>query len=253
MSTDERRQEIINYLMKNNTVSVNSIIELLPSSPATVRRDLDFLEKNGSVTRSRGYVKFKQPVVVRTIKMTDEKIAVAKAAAAMIPQGATISLDSGASTLALANQLVNRDDLTIYTNSLSVLNVMAFSTIPTYCAGGILDGRQEAFLGPDAESYIRNLHIPILFLSTTGIRKTQGLVCVTPLQASMKRAFIESSELVVLLADATKFKTDSVRVFAKMSEIDTIITDEPLNDSEFEHFLEQIGTKLIVANHMQEK
>lgn len=248
MNADERRQEIVNHLMNHNIVSVNNIIEMLPDSPATIRRDLVFLEKNGYITRSRGYAKYIQPAVVRTIQITEEKMAVAKAAAALIPPGATISLDSGASILALANQLVDRNDLTVYTNSLSVMNAMASSNIPTYCTSGQLDGRQEALLGPEAENYIRNLRVPMLFLSTTGVRGTQGLVCVTPSQANMKRAYIESSERVILLADVSKFQTDSIRIFAEIEEIDTVIVDAPLNNPELEDYMKKVGTKLIVAN-----
>lgn len=247
MNIDERRQGIINYLMNQNAVSVNQLISMMNESPATVRRDLTFLEENGYITRSRGYAKYIQPAIVQTIEITSDKVAVAKAAAALVPPNATICLDSGVSSLALAKELVNRSDISIYTNSISVLNIMCSTTIHTYCTCGYLEGRQEALLGSEAEDYIRGLHIPMTFLTTTGIRGSQGLVCVTAAQARMKRAFIESSERVILLAEAKKFKIDSLRVFATFDEIDTVIIERPLEDPEVEQFLRDSHTELIVA------
>ena len=124
MNIDERRQVILNYLMEHESASVNSIISLLDESPATIRRDLTFLEANGVIVRSRGYAKYNQPAIVSNIHITDGKLAVAKAAVQLIPKGATIFMDSGASAVALAQQLTDREDLQIITNSLSVANVL---------------------------------------------------------------------------------------------------------------------------------
>jgi predicted ArsR family transcriptional regulator len=52
MNIDERRQRIIAHLMEENIVSVNALIAMLNESPATIRRDLTFLEENGYISRS---------------------------------------------------------------------------------------------------------------------------------------------------------------------------------------------------------
>ena len=64
MNIEKRRQDIIHYLMKNGIVSVNHLIEIMKESPATIRRDLTFLEENGYISRSRGYAKYIQPDIV---------------------------------------------------------------------------------------------------------------------------------------------------------------------------------------------
>ncbi len=247
MNIDERRQAILNYLMENESASVSNIISLLDESPATVRRDLAFLEANGVISRSRGYAKFNQPAIVSNIHITDGKLAVAKAAATMIPRNATIFIDSGASALALAQQLTDREDLQIITNSLSVANVLSSSKPSVYMTGGFLEGRQECLVGSDAEHYIKSIRVPLLFLTTTGIRKDQGLVCVTPAQATLKHIMVKSAEHVVVLADAQKLATDSIRLFATFDDIDAIIVDEPVNDRAFLSLLAQKHVELIVA------
>ena len=89
--------------------------------------------------------------------------------------------------------------------------------------------------------------MPLLFLTTTGIRKDQGLVCVTPAQATLKHIMVKSAEHVVVLADAQKLATDSIRLFATFDDIDAIIVDEPVNDRAFLSLLAQKHVELIVA------
>ena len=247
MNIDERRQCIIAHLMEENIVSVNSLITMLNESPATIRRDLTFLEENGYISRTHGYAKYIPPAIVQSIEISEGKIRVAKAAAAMIPDGQTVFLDSGVSSRALAMQLVNRDDICVYTNSLSVANVLASTNVSTNLTCGYLEGRQEALVGPDAEAYVRQLRFPMLFLTTTGIRPDQGLACITAEQANIKRALIESSEQVILLTEVKKFSIDSVRLFAAFNQIDKVIVDGPIQNSAMEETLKRNHVELVIA------
>jgi len=247
MNIDERRQLIISHVMNQKIVSVNKLISLVDESPATVRRDLTFLEANNYITRTRGYVKYIPPDIVNKIEISEGKIRVAKAAAKLIPENATIFLDSGVSSKVLAMQLTERTDLSVFTNSLSVANVLAPANVPTNLICGFLEGRQEALVGPDAECYVRQFRFPILFLTTTGIRPNQGLACVTAVQANLKRALIESSDKVILLTEIGKFSIDSIRIFADFSLIDTVIVDEPLNNPAMEETLRENHVELIIS------
>ena len=93
---EQRRQKLMQYIKLHNTISVNKLIDLMDESPATIRRDLTFLAKNGIVTRTHGYVKYIHPDIVHKIEISPEKVAVAIKAAELIPQHDTIFLDSGA-------------------------------------------------------------------------------------------------------------------------------------------------------------
>ena len=59
---------------------------------------------------------------------------------------------------------------------------------------------------------------------------------------------VKSAERVVVLADAQKLATDSIRLFATFDEIDTLIIDEPVDDAAFLQLLAQKRVELIVAN-----
>ena len=247
MDMETRRQQLMHHIIAHNTISVNQLIEIMQESPATIRRDLVFLEKNGYISRTRGYVRHIQPDIVNQIDISVEKIAVAIKAAEMIPVGTTVFIDSGVSGLALAQQIKERTDITVYTNSLSVANVLAATNVSTYMTGGFLEGRQEALVGPEAEAYIRSMRFPIVFLTTTGIRNPMSLACVTPFQANLKSSLIHSGEKVILLADAAKFETDSLRVFGSFKDLSTVIVDSPIRSKEQVAALEKCGVEVIVA------
>src|SRR5215212_1411940 len=50
----ERRMRIVDTLNSRGTVAVAELTELLGASPATVRRDLTWLDERGMITRTRG-------------------------------------------------------------------------------------------------------------------------------------------------------------------------------------------------------
>lgn len=249
MSIYERRQKIMDLLMNRSpkSVAVNDIIRMMGDSPATIRRDLLSLEQDGYIERVRGYAKYVMPEPVRRILFSEEKNAIGKSAASLVPDGYTIMMDSGSITLAMANHLMDKKDLTVVTNSLSIANAFLDAEIATNMTGGYLLGKEEALVGQDAEDYVKRVKAPLLFLSTTGIRGSQGLSCVTPFQAKMKHTFIGSAEKVVLLIEEKTFKKYALTVFADFSEIDTIITSCPIQDLALQARLNELGVEVIIA------
>ena len=55
-STIQRRREIMDYLQDENFCSINTLIEHFNVAPATLRRDMTILEKDGLVQRTHGSV-----------------------------------------------------------------------------------------------------------------------------------------------------------------------------------------------------
>lgn len=90
MTASERRNTIINYLQTKQDCDVNEIIDQFDVTPATIRRDLTFLENSGSISRTHGAVHLvKTPAVpgflTRNTLFAEEKQAMARVAA---PNGA---------------------------------------------------------------------------------------------------------------------------------------------------------------------
>ncbi len=234
-------------LSLESTMLVEDIIKRLDATPATIRRDLTFLEKTGAIMRTRGAAKIVNPFPTRNVMFSSEKLAIAKYAAELVDDGMSIIMDSGTTTLALANQLVNKANLSVVTNSVAIVNAFANTDVSTTITGGYLAHRQQAVIGPDAEEFMKKIHAPLLFLSTTGIRHPDGLTCVSPFQASIKKAMIQSASKKILLADSSKFDVSGMVLFAKFEELDMIITSKPIKDKELKKHLAELNVEVVVA------
>lgn len=248
MKIDERRRQILAVIQSGGNMRVSQVIECTGFSPATVRRDIAFLQNNGIVTHSHGYVQYVKPTVVPTEEFSDGVLRIAAAAAELVEPQDTFIMDSGSTTFAMAYQIAEKTDITVITNSVPIVSLFSSSeNIQTYMTGGFLRAREAALVGEDTVAFINGIHAKKLFLSTTGIRGSEGLTCVTPFQADVKRAFIRAADKVILLADASKFKRDGLRVFATFDQIDTIVTDEPISSGAVRQRLEQLNVEIIVA------
>lgn len=248
MKIDERRRQILAIIQNEGKMRVSQVIETTGFSPATVRRDIAFLQENKIVLHSHGYVQYVEPKVVPLEAFSDGMLRIAAAAVELVEPMDTIIMDSGSTTFALAYQLVEKADVTVITNSVPIVSLFSNAeNIQTYMTGGFLRTREAALVGEDAVRFINGIRAKKLFLSTTGIRVGEGLTCVTPFHADVKRAFIQAADKVILLADATKFKRDALRVFAPFDQIDTVVTDEPIESDAIRQKLEQLNVEIIVA------
>jgi DeoR/GlpR family transcriptional regulator of sugar metabolism len=227
---------------------VEDIIRNFDETPATIRRDLAYLEKTGAIMRFHGFAKAVNPFPVRNIFFSQEKLAIAKQAASMVPDGTSVLFDSGTTTLCIANQLVNKRNLTVITNSLAIANALSNSSVTTLLTGGVLSGKQQSLCGPDAEMFLSRLQAPLLFLSTTGMMIPRGLTCISPFQASIKKALIKAAKRVILVCDSSKFNFPGLILFADFSEIDCIITSEPIKDDSLRDRLEKLGIETFITS-----
>jgi len=242
-----RRQEIIKLLSFETSMRVEDIIKRFNVTPATIRRDLSYLEKAGAIMRTHGAAKIVNPFPTRNTMFSNEKLAIAKCAARLVEDGMSIILDSGTTTLSLANQLVNKKNLTVITNSLAIANTFAITDVTTIITGGVLIGHQQTIIGPDAEHFLSNIQASTLFLCTTGFDSRNGLTCVSPFTASIKKAMIKSAKRVVLVCDSSKFSTSAVVLFASFDQIHQLITSRPITDKVLLANLKAAGVEVTIA------
>ena len=100
-----------------------------------MRRDLETLDALGRIERFHGGAKSVRkappelPILRRTLEQAEEKARIGLAAAALVKDGETLFLGSGTTVLEVAKHLHDRQQLTVITNSLLVLNELSPSPI----------------------------------------------------------------------------------------------------------------------------
>jgi DeoR/GlpR family transcriptional regulator of sugar metabolism len=182
-----------------------------------------------------------------------QKEAIARAAAALVAPGTAIALSAGTTTYALAQLLLDVPGLTIVTNSVRVAGIFGAArpaalggTVQVVLTGGVRTP-SDALVGPIADSAIRSLHVDQLFLGCHGIDLTAGLTTPNLAEAETNRAFVQAARRVTVVADHTKWAIVGLSSFARLDEVDTLITDGLLHPDARAALAEQVG-ELIIAD-----
>lgn len=252
MDIEERRRAIIDYLQYHPNCNVNQVIALFDVTPATVRRDLTYLEQEGQILRSHGSVHLKtaRPVsdfTARTQSFSSEKKAIAKAAIQFVRQGDCVVVDSGTTAHAVAEEVSQIDNVVLITNSLSIATSKN-SAHEVLLSGGVVDLDNLSLIGPDAEAFFKRISASVAFLGTTGIRSKIGPTVISPFFASIKRKMMACAEKKILIFDNSKISPIGMVSFAGFNEFDAIIVSQPITDEELSQSLSECKVPVIVAS-----
>ncbi|MFG2871186.1 DeoR/GlpR family DNA-binding transcription regulator [Streptomyces sp. NPDC048338] len=243
---EQRRALILDEVRRRGGVRVNELTRRLNVSDMTVRRDLDALARQGVVEKVHGGA---VPVVetsthepgfeAKSALELGAKEEIARTAARMVAPGTAIALSGGTTTFALAAQLLDVPDLTVVTNSVRVADVFHAARRPgsgearpgaaTVVLTGGVRTPSDALVGPVADQAIRSLHFDVLFLGVHGISVEAGLSTPNLAEAETNRRLVRSARRVVVLADHTKWGTVGLSSFARLDEVDTLVTDAGLS------------------------
>jgi DeoR family transcriptional regulator of aga operon len=253
LNSYQRRQMILEIIKANTTVNVNDLIAKFAVTPVTIRKDLTYLENSGMITRNRGTAhllnNFAIPSFISRQKInSSDKTAIAKAAARLIEDNDSIILDSGTTTLAIAQQIIMKDKLTVITNSIPVSYALASSNVTVLMSGGTLEGKHMSMVGPEAEQYFNKIEADKLFLSASGVRSPIGLTTSSPFQYGVKRQMLKAAKKVYVALDAGKFGSTSVMLNVDFSEVHCLITNKPITDAEILKRLQELNVEIIYAN-----
>jgi DeoR family transcriptional regulator of aga operon len=239
MLIEERRQHILSLIQKQGRVLVDELSSDLDLSKITIRKDLDYLESKDLLVRTHGGAlpaqagALSDPTIQEKEELHhEEKVKIAKAAAAMVSEGQCIILDSGTTTTEIARSLSSLRHLTVITNALNIAADLARSNFEIILIGGTLRKNSLSVVGPLAEDVLKEMHADIVFLGVDGFDTKIGLTTPNLLEARVNRAMVEAAEKVVAVCDSSKFNRRSLSLIVGASAIDHVITDSNLSPEE---------------------
>lgn len=232
LSTEERREHILSYLSKHDRGYVADLSQLLGVSEVTVRKDLDFLEGQGFLTRIHGGAlasgrgRLELHFGAREQQNLDEKRRIAQSAALLIQSGQRIFLDASTTALQVARMIKDREDLIVVTNGLYTAMELVFCEgITTMVLGGTVRPRSSSLVGNLNTDLLRRLRVDLGIFGAYSVTAKDGLMETDIDEATLKQSVVNVSNKVVGIADSSKFGTTSFSVFALPEEIDLLITD----------------------------
>jgi len=251
-----RRNQILELVQSQGSVRIDQLADQFGVSAMTIHRDLDHLDSRGVLRKVRSGAEarpseaFEHTFAYRRDLHGAAKDQIAAAALAWAEDRVAmqaVALDDSTTAMRLVPALVARGPLTVVTNFLPVINALAeHPGIRLTAIGGEFVPEFSSFGGSSAEATLAELHYDVLFMSVTAV--AHG-TCFHPARATadMKKAFMRSAELRVLMVDGSKFTRRAVHRIAALADFDAVVVDSG-TDPEEVVALRTAGAHVVVAD-----
>lgn len=231
----ERIEEIAELIDKRGKLTLEQLLEAFPDiSQMTLRRDLYQLESENRVIRIRGgamSVKEVQKIsgeeyTKKTTMNTDAKIVIAQKAAALIDEGASVFLDGGTTAMYLAKEMPDIK-CNIFTNGIAVAMELAQKkNVNITVVGGQLMKDNLSTSSPAARSYFDATNFEIAIVSATAFTPENGFSCNSQIESDLLRDVFKKARMVYMMLDSSKIGKINPFTFARLEDIDVLITDD---------------------------
>lgn len=249
----ERQQQILKYVRNNTATTISDLAKHFNVHEATVRRDIRLLVKKRLLIRTHGGVMIDEevhsepPFQERTTVQYEEKSRIGKQAAELIKDGENIILDSGTTTLHIANAIIHRKNITVITNDINIAAILrSAKPIKVIVTGGTLFPDSFMLNGMITDEVLGTLHVHKAFLGTPALHHKKGLTHFDEYLVSAKRGMIRAAKQVIVVADHTKIGSVSLHKVAGIKQIDDIITGKEAEDLDL-HLWEEQGVRIHLA------
>ncbi len=228
-----RREKMKNFIRKKGIVSLKELSGVFSGvSLMTIHRDLDFLAKEGFISRIRGGAKYiessdKSDTALEPADISNkpQKDIVAQKAVEFVQEGSSIFLDGGTTMLELA-KIIPDLYINVMTNGPNIALEIAEKTKPSIVlCGGVLNRKNLSIFGYYTTDMLSKVNIDIAFIAASGYSQEGGFTCGFEEQAKLRRLLIEKARCVIILMDSTKFGKMLPYTFAKMEDVNYLITD----------------------------
>jgi len=247
-----RRKREADLFSVKGFMKLSDLVEAVGVSESTIRRDLEILEEQGIVKRTYGGAVLIKDIPRQKLAFADremtaaaEKRAIARAAAALIPENQTVILNGGTTCYEVARALRGRH-LSVVTNSVPIASLLASQLDPeVVLIGGYVYPRTGVALGSTALAQLGKLRAARLVLSCAGVTQ-EGVFDANQMMAEAERAMMAVADEVILAVDHSKFGVLSLATICDIGEIDTIVTDDGV-DPDTRAWLNSLRTRTVFA------
>ena len=250
----QRRERIHEYLAIHQIARSTDLCDLLETSEATVRRDLEWLEQKGILERTHGgailsqRVVFEQEYQQRALHYPEEKKRIGTLAASLIDEGDIVFINSGTTTTQVLQHIRRDSRITVFTNNVNAALELGDPGFHYYLTGGEFQSRSNSLAGRFALDNLNLVFANKVILGVDGISLKHGCTVPTNAEAEVVRKMIERTKgQVIGVADHSKWGAVSNFSVANIDEIDKLVTDEGFGIPAVEDLKEQSIETLIAG------
>ncbi|WP_440468473.1 DeoR/GlpR family transcriptional regulator [Pseudomonas sp. YH-1] len=232
MNLPPRQQSILDLVRERGYLSIEELAQQFAVTPQTIRRDINQLAEQNLLRRYHGGAAWDSSIEntaynTRADQMRDEKQRIADAIAAHIPDNASLFINIGTTTEAIARALLGHQNLKVITNNLHVASILAGKDdFEVLIAGGTVraDG---GVVGQAAVDFIEQFRVDFAVVGISGIDEDGSLLDFDYQEVRVSRALIDNARQVFLAADSSKFGRNAVVRLGPISLVSRVFTDSP--------------------------
>ncbi len=248
---EERQRRILDVLNGEGRVVAAQLPALLDVSGHTVRRDLEELAEAGLLRRVHGGA-VPRSHVARTYAEREEqsvegKIAVARAAAALLEPGQVAIVDGGTTALHLVDNIAPGHRGTFVTHSPLVAAALGRrGPRDVVVVGGTLDPGPMVAVGADTIRAYERITADICFLGIWSLHEAAGITGPYHEEAEVRRVLVERADRVVGLASRDKLGTVSAFASAPATALTDLATERDVPEDVLAPFRE-LGLAILLG------
>jgi DeoR/GlpR family transcriptional regulator of sugar metabolism len=237
MLREERLQIILKMLDTDQRVSSVQLSEILNVSDDTIRRDLNELAENGLLKKVHGGAIPKSPspykLTERINILHEEKIVLAQKAQQFFKDGQVIILDNGSTNMEVARLMSPDLKATVFTSSIPIAQILCeHPNIELFMLGGRVFKDAQNTYGTEVIELLSKIRADIFLLGVCGMHHKIGITMPDWGESVVKRKMAEVSEKVIALVTADKLNTAENYVVCSYQQIDVMLTDDTIDDSQ---------------------
>jgi DeoR family transcriptional regulator, glycerol-3-phosphate regulon repressor len=226
-----RHKNILDIARRTGRVTVEDLAQQLTVTPQTIRKDLNELCDRTLLSRVHGGAVITSGVdnleyEARRLLAKEEKLAIGAAAAALIPDQASLFINIGTTTEEVARALHRHKDLLVITNNLNVVDQLYQNPgIEVVVVGGRVRAVDRAAVGPFAVDFIRNFKVDFAVIGASAIDEDGALLDFDINEVQVSQTIIQNARQVILVADSNKVGRPAPVRIGHLSDIDVFVTD----------------------------
>lgn len=232
MNLPPRQQNILDLVRERGYLSIEELAQQFAVTPQTIRRDINQLAEQNLLRRYHGGAAWDSSIEntaynTRADQMRDEKQRIAEAIAAHIPDNASLFINIGTTTEAIARALLGHRNLKVISNNLHVASILAGKDdFEVLIAGGTVrsDG---GVVGQAAVDFIEQFRVDFAVVGISGIDEDGSLLDFDYQEVRVSRAIIDNARQVFLAADSSKFGRNAMVRLGPISLVNRVFTDSP--------------------------
>ena len=228
----DRQQAIYVLALRQGSVDVADLARRYGVTTETIRRDLSDMQGRNLLHRVHGgavpveRINHEPMLDARLTANAEEKLRIAQAAVAEVPERGSVIIDSGSTGQRLADVFPVERDVHVVTNSLTIALTLSRRGLKHLTVlGGAVRTNTLAMVDETGRSELQKMAIDVLFISCDGLSFQHGLTTPYREEHTIKRAMIERARRVVAMVDQSKFGNVQMFSYAAFDEIDVLVTD----------------------------